>query len=253
MSAKRPAAQLDDPVRILAIRTTVKRKKSLFMFYAETYTRFQRCIARVAGGDGLILELGSGGGFAQEMIPGLISSDVISYPGVDQVVDASKLPFGDETLKAILLFNVFHHIPDVEAFLSEAKRCLKPGGRILIVDQYRGWISQLVLKYFHHEEYDTGTRSWKFKSRGPLSGANGALAWIVFFRDRKIFEQKFPELEIALIHPHSPLRYWLTGGLKSWSLLPPALYEFVGWVDRVLVRVAPSLASFVDVELVRKP
>jgi hypothetical protein len=34
---------------------------------------------------------------------------------------------------------------------------------------------------------------WSFPAVGPLSGANGALPWILFERDRARFEREFPQ------------------------------------------------------------
>src|SRR5215471_18288800 len=55
-------------------------------------------------------------------------------------------------------------------------------------------------------------------------GANGALPWLVFVRDRKLLEIKFPELEIETIEPMMPLRYLLSGGVSMRSLVPGVLY-----------------------------
>ena len=40
------------------------------------------------------------------------------------------------------------------AFLREAIRCLKPGGRIFMLDQHVNWLSRIVLRYGHHEPFD---------------------------------------------------------------------------------------------------
>lgn len=147
------------------------------------------------------------------------------------------------------MFDVFHHIPDVELFLKEAVRCLKPGGRILIVDGYLGWISRPIFKWIHHEPYSPETKDWKFESQGPLSDANTALAWVVFERDRSRFERLFPQFKIASTTPHSPLRYWIAGGLKRWSLTPSASFGLMTRLDQLLVKITPQFVSFVDIEI----
>ena len=45
-----------------------------------------------------------------------------------------SLPIEDGSLDAALLFLVLHYVPEPEAAVREAKRTLKPGGRLLIVD-----------------------------------------------------------------------------------------------------------------------
>ena len=243
--------ELDSPHRVEEIRALIRRKGSLRRYYREIYQRYKKCVS-CSPEFGLVLELGSGGGFAKDVIPEIITSDTLPYQGVDQVVDAAKLPFADESVRAICMNNVFHHIPDVEAFLREARRCLIPGGRVLIIDQHPGWISTPIYRKIHHEPFLMDATEWSFEPSGPLSGANGALAWIVFRRDRKRFQLLFPELELVRYEPNSPFRYWLSGGLKRWSLLPAWAFGLATALDRALVAVAPETGSFVDVELVKR-
>jgi SAM-dependent methyltransferase len=243
MSAK----NLDDPERVEALRALIQRKPALRRYYDEVYAKYAECLRRCPP-DGIALELGSGASFIKSRIPDVLTSDVLAYPGVDQIVDATRMAFEDGSLRAILMMNVFHHIPDVAAFLREASRCLKVGGRIFMLDQHVNWFSRIVYRHAHHEPFEPDARKWAFASSGPLSGANGALASIVFERDRARFERLHPELRLETFRPHTPFRYFLAGGLKSWSLLP-------GWgfslVTRLEEKLLPGFGCFVDVELVR--
>ncbi len=239
---------LNDPARIQQLRCTLEQKAALRLFYLEVYKKYQECIARSPAG-GIALELGSGGGFAKTVIPEIMTSDILQYAGVDLAVDATRMPFEKNSLRTICMFNVLHHIPDAEAFFREAIRCLRVDGRLLIIDQHPGWISKPVLKYLHHEPYSETAPDWAFQSDGPLTGANGALPWIIFQRDRKKFETLFPLLRLERYAPHSPLRYWLAGGLKSWSLLPRWAFGLATSLDGLLVRNISSLGSLVDIEL----
>jgi SAM-dependent methyltransferase len=241
---------LDAPARLDALRKTVRGKAALRAFYVEVYGRFAQCLARCPA-QGRVLELGSGGGFARELLPELVTSDVIPYANVDAVVDARALPFRAASLRAILMFDVFHHIPDVARFLGEAERCLVPGGRVFMVEPHRGLLSTPILKYLHHEAHDAHTSDWHFVSNGPLTDANTALPWIVFRRDVSEFARRFPQLKLERYEPHSPLRYWLAGGLKPWSLLPGWAFDKATELDRALVALEPNLGSFVDIELRR--
>ncbi len=197
------------------------------------------------------MEIGSGGGFAKEVIPELITTDFLPYPGVDQTMDATQMTFADQSVRAIFLMNVFHHIPDVDKFLSECHRTLKVGGRVFMVEPYPGVIAKPILKFAHHEPFDDTVQDWKFDSTGPVSDANGALPWIVFQRDQAKFKARHPNLEIQRFAPHSPLRYWLSGGLKSWSLGLPGTFKIWSAVDHTLCTLAPVMGSFVDIELVK--
>src|SRR5690349_8669467 len=75
--------------------------------------------AQSVPGQGTLLELGSGGSYLKDLEPAVVTSDVVD--GVaDMVVDGRALPFPDASVKALFLTHVFHHIPDVAAFLREA-------------------------------------------------------------------------------------------------------------------------------------
>lgn len=245
------AKSLDDPSRASELRQLIRRKTALRRLYLETYGRYAACLRRCPA-EGLAVELGSGASFVKQVLPEVVTTDVIEYPDVDRVVDGTRMPFADGAVRALFLLNVLHHIPDVGAFLRESERVLKPGGRVLIVDQYPGWIGGFVLRHLHHEPFDARAAEWRFPSKGPLSDANGALAWIVFERDRDRFQREHAGLQIAAFERHTPLRYWLAGGLKRWSLLPGPLFPLATWFDHVLVAISPRCASFVDIELVRK-
>lgn len=232
------------------LRATILRKPALRYFYRETYQKFLSCLGRCPE-RGKVLELGTGAGFAKSVIPSLVTSDIIPYQGIDVVLDARRLPFSDESLRMICMMNVFHHIADVELFLREAERCLVPGGRIFITDQNVGLISLPILKCFHHEGFDAACEAWRFDSSGPLSGANGALAWIVFRRDAAEFSRLFPRLKVERVVPHTPILYWLAGGLKKWSLVPEPLLPLFDRLDRSLNRLGGSMGSFLDIEITK--
>jgi len=241
------AHSIDDPEHIEHIHSALAAKESLRDFYRLAYDEYAAVLARCPAG--VALEIGSGAGFCKDVIPHIVTSDVIDYPGIDQRIDATQLPFEKESLAFIGMTNVFHHIPDVGAFLHEAARCLKPGGRMLLMDQHRGWISGPLLQHVHHEPYDDKAREWRFDSTGPLSGANGALAWIVFQRDRARFEELYPSLKVVRYEPVAPLQYWLSGGLKKWTLLPRSVIGAARALDRSLLKLSPQLGSFVFVEI----
>ena len=120
-----------------------------------------------------------------------------------------------------------------------------------MIEPHIGWLATPFWRYLHHEDFEPRAHSWDFASTGPVSGANGALAWIVFQRDREIFSSLFPELEITQYRVHTPLRYFFMGGLQRWTLLPGWSFGFASACDRILARTLPSMGSFVDVELVR--
>lgn len=249
MSKINNSIDLNSPLRYQEIRSIVKKKPALKNLYLETYTKYAKAIQQSPSG--IFLEIGSGAGFAKEIIPQLTTSDIVAYEGIDKVMDATKIDMPNESIACICMFNVLHHIADTPRFFTEALRCLVPQGKILMVEPYPGWPGSLIYKYLHHEGFDLSVKKWEFESSGPVSDANNALPYVIFERDREIFKQMFPEFTLAQFTPHTPLRYWLTGGLKEWSLLPKWAFHFSSFIDRTLIKLSPRFGSFVDIELVK--
>lgn len=233
--------------RYCSAHSVLRHKKSLTRFYKETYQEYSNVLSRCRA-DGVALEIGSGAGFAKEMILEMVTSDIVPYEGLDKVIDGAVLPYQDGSLKIVCMLNVFHHMADVGAFLKESQRCLAPGGRILIADQHIGIFSRFILSKLHDEPFDPDAAEWELKQH---SDANGALAWIVFVRDSKKLERLFPKLRLVRYQPHSPLRYWLAGGLKRWDLLPGCLYDIAKAFDEFLIGISRNFGSFVYVEMIK--
>ena len=48
-----------------------------------------------------------------------------------QIVDAQSIPFADGTFDAVIANHMLYHVPEIPRALSEARRVLKPTGRLL--------------------------------------------------------------------------------------------------------------------------
>jgi SAM-dependent methyltransferase len=212
---------LDDPQTTADRQLILQRSGYLRSLYDHWYNLIANCVPDAAGE---VLELGSGGGFLAEVIPGLRTSDVLSVPGVELTIDARELPFGDASLRAIVGTNVLHHVANIERFLAEAQRTLVDGGRLVFIEPWPTPLSKLVYAHLHHEPFDM-QRDWSIPDGGPLTAANGALPWIVFQRDRSRFEREFPHLAVTRTRTLMPLSYLLSGGIgRAWSL-PAQLFH----------------------------
>jgi SAM-dependent methyltransferase len=242
---------LEDLSRETELQALIQRKAGLKDWYTAIYRAWARELAVVAPG-GQAVEIGSGAGFARDFIPPLLRTDTLAYAGIDQVVDALKMPFADGSLRALFLLNVLHHLPDAEAFLREAQRVLKPGGLLMITDQHVGPISRRVLAWGHHEPFDPAARDWSAPASGPLAGANGALAWMIFSRDLDRFRLSFPGLQCLSYRPFAPLQYWLSGGLRPWSLVPAWSLPLVHGLDAFLLALSRNSGSFVHCVITKK-
>lgn len=235
---------LDSPENIAVHGCTINKNKFLRQVYSDFYQEFIRIDVPL----GSKVELGSGGGFLKEVIPEMITSDVVPGPGIDQVISATVIPFPNESIAAFYMLNVLHHIKDPETALHEMERCLKIGGKIIMIEPYNSLLGRFFYKNFHYEGFDPKA-GWIIPGDGRLSDANNAAPWNIFVRDQKIFEKKFPNLAIIKLQPHTPFAYILSGGLNHHSFLPPAWYSGVKWVEKLFAPFNAHLGMFVTIEL----
>jgi len=254
---------LDDPATTLLHAEIIQKKPFLKKLYIDFYKQFKKAVSDSE--NKVLVELGSGGGFIKEVISNVITSDVLELPNVDKVFSALDMPFEEASVDAFFMFNVLHHITEPRAFFKEALRCLKVCGRVVMIEPANTLWSRSIYKNFHHEAFDAQAPEWcclgqakwepgprkagTLQESGPLSGGNGALAWIIFWRDRKIFESEFPSLRIVRMRNHTPLRYLLSGGLTLRQLVPSFSYPAVKAIEYTLPPINNLLGMFQTIEL----
>jgi SAM-dependent methyltransferase len=239
---------IDAPETTALRRTIIKQKSFLRQIYLEWY---REIMAWLPSCEGPVLEIGAGAGFLRDLLPGLITSDIIATPGVALAFDARRLPFADGVLRAIVMTNVLHHLPGPRHFFAEAARCVKPGGTIVMLEPWVTPWSTFIYTRLHHEPFEPAAPHWEFPDSGPLSGANGALPWILFHRDRQQFEREFPTWRIDLIRPAMPLRYLLSGGVSLRSLMPGWTFPFWKAAEALMRPFMNQLAMFALIRLCR--
>lgn len=223
--------ELDAPQTTIRRREVLERNRSARFSFARWYSE----LADLTHGapDGLRLELGSGGGFLHQFVPGLLTTDVVELPFVARVCRAESLPFANASVSAIFMVNVLHHVSDPAAFFREAARTLKPGGVIGMVEPFVSGFSRFVYRHLHHEPFDPDAQEWRLPRSGRLSGGNDALPWIILVRDRPRFDAEFPEFSVERLRPHSALSHLLSGGVTTRPLAPFALVRaLAGWESR---------------------
>jgi SAM-dependent methyltransferase len=77
--------------------------------------------------------------------------------------DAQRLPLEDDSFDAVMLVSMLHHVEDPRTALQEAKRILKPQGRLALMvftreDLEHSWLT----------DYFPSTRAWMDTSHPPL-------------------------------------------------------------------------------------
>lgn len=240
---------LDDPKAAETAAEIIRRKRFLHELYVDWYQRL--CVAAQGAPQGEHLEIGSGGGFLKSMRRQMIASELFPHKGIDLVCSAENLPFPDESLAVVYMTNVLHHIPRPRMFLCEIVRCLKPGGRLLMIEPYNTIWGRCVWKFLHHEPFDEEA-DWELKNGGPLTGANSAAPWIIFSRDRDVFEREYPSLRIHDLNTFMPLTYLLSGGVSMRTLVPESSFRLLRNIERLLGPAESRLGIFALIEVHRR-
>jgi len=242
----RDIENLDAPDVTLLHAKIIRKKPFLKRIYIDFYNQFAEAVQNPEGK--ILVELGSGGGFIKDVIGNVITSEVIELPNVDRVFSALEMPFEEAGVDAFFMFDVLHHINEPRIFFAEANRCLKENGRIVMIEPANTLWSRFIYRHFHHEPFDVRA-NWELERTGRLSQANGAMPWIIFTRDRKIFEKEFPSLKISGIYNHTPFRYLLSGGLTLRQLVPSFTYTPVKCIEYLLSPLNNLLGMFQTIEL----
>ena len=188
-------------------------------------------------GSGKSIEIGAGVSFFKKQYPHIISTDVKKADNLDMVVDALNMPFENNSIHAIYGINCFHHFPDPDKFFSELERVLEKGCGCVLIDPYYGTVARrFYKKLFDSETFDMTQKEWTNNSMGVMNGANQALSYIVFKRDKKIFEARHPNLEIVVQKPlNNYLRYLLSGGLNFRQILPSYFSALIKLTEFLLI------------------
>ena len=232
---------IDHPATTAIRRAIIQNKPFLKRIYQEWY---ELILAQLPDLSGAVLELGSGAGFLSSYVPGLIASEVFECPEIHVVLDGQKLPFRAASLRAIVMTDVLHHIPNPREFFNEAVRCLRVGGRIVLIEPWVSRWSRIIYRRLHHEPFEPDSMDWSIPPSGPLSGANGAMPWIIFERDREQFSASFPELKLEIVRPFMPFRYLVSGGVSMRTLIPGATFRLWKGIEEALTNHMRTWAMF---------
>jgi SAM-dependent methyltransferase len=195
-----------------------ERKPVLREVYDDFYNRIVASCR-----PGLTVEIGGGIGNLKSRLPNVVATDVQFAPWLDCVADAQRLPFADGAAANIVMVDVLHHVEFPVRFFREAERLLAPGGRIIMLEPAITWGSTLFYRFVHHEPVrmsaDPLREGLQNPNRDPYD-SNQAIPTLIATKMQQSFARSFPNLKIGRVDWFSFLAYPLSGGFKSWSLIP---------------------------------
>jgi SAM-dependent methyltransferase len=209
--------------RQLLHRRVWEKKPAIRLIYRD----FHRQLLEGCG-QGRILDIGSGTAHIKDFRPDIISVDILSFPGIDVVADAHRLPFSDECFAGVVMLDVLHHLERPIEFLKEASRVLRPGGRLAMIEPAMTPLARHFYDRFHEEPVDVSADPFAMiaadPDRDPFD-ANQAVPSLLFSTDqaRKRVEQAIPSLFVRSVDWLSLIAYPLSGGFQEWSLISAAL------------------------------
>lgn len=199
-----------------------------------------------------ILEIGSGTSPIKRFIPNVMTSDIMNLEYLDYVFDCHKIDtfaeIPDESVDIISMTNVLHHVKYPIDFLQKSHCKLKPGGMVIIAEPYFSFFSNVMYKYLHHEPVDFYIKKPEINQiDGPLSSANIALPYLIFFlkNDWRIqFRQKY-DIDNCEIEFFTFISYPITGGISRRFPIPQKIYRIIFKVDHIFSKLFPKFcASF---------
>ncbi len=196
------------------------------------------------------VEFGSGAGITKLLIPGskVISTDILHSSWLDiGGVDATSTVFPDATFDYIFINNVLHHLAKPNEFFKEAKRILKPSGRLYIQEIHTSLFMRLILKLTNHESYDSKTNAL-FQSE-PLSDpddpwdANCDIARQLF-DNPSAFKEVHSGWQIIKDKKTEFLTFLNSGGVVVTAPhvpLPKLVSSLIWTIDSFLVKLFPNI------------
>jgi SAM-dependent methyltransferase len=246
---------VEDPsCRIAVHRKLLQSKRLLREGYLHWYRELLPAHRETEHLGGDIVEVGCGPGFLEEFIPGLIKTDSVPNPFAHKIVDAMQMEYPDASLRAIVAIGVVHHLPHPDRFFAEAQRCLQTTGRLALVEPSNhypilGFPKRLFAILEHYEYFDDEVPDWNNDGAGNMRGANIALPWVIFERDRREFERRFPSLRIKHMRYHSLFHHFLAGGFSLRSMVPAAAVGSVFALEHAVTPFMRNLGAMMTIDL----
>lgn len=241
---------VDEPSHEAEYRRIWEKKPALRAIHADFHDR----MAEALPDDGDWLAIGAGVLFALEGLGARFHLDILDTAWIDEHgARADRLPHEDGSLSGIAMLDVLQHPVEPGAFLAEAARVLRPGGRLVAIEPGITPLSWPVHRYLRGAPVDMTADPLHPAAphhgphHSPYDG-NLAVPTLLFRREehRVAFMDAVPDFAIRQRDWLGLLAYPLSGGFKEWGLVPEGL---VAPLSRLEDRLMPWLGLWMAFRL----
>ena len=246
-----------DTKRTVENKKALKKNVNLLYWYMKLYEQMFKDI--IDFDRKKILEVGSGTSPLTIFHPHVMTSDILDIDYVDYKIDCMQInkfsKIKDFNLDIITCTNVLHHLKNPVEFLLKASKKLKLGGLIIFTEPYFSFLSKLVYTNFHREKSDFLVENPELNNViGPLSSANMAIPFLIFFSNKIWKEEvkKIYSIKKNQIKYFSSVSYFLTGGISHRFPVPHMFYKLFFFLDAFFVKIAPKFFSSFFILVLKK-
>jgi len=211
------------------------RKPLLQTLYRDFYHLIAQNLSNLP--DGKIVELGSGLGHIHEVIPSCVRTDLFPNPWIDQVENAYKLSFADESVSDLILTDVFHHLKYPGTALKEFSRVLCKNGRVVMLEPCISILGFLVYAVLHDEPIAiaediewNAPQDWSSEKTDYYAAQGNATRIFVgnSFRSTLADWQKIETIRFSAI------AYAASGGFSKPQLYPTSMLPLIKKLEKLL-------------------
>ena len=123
------------------------------------YSYIKNCCKEISSGNNNVLFVGSGGelqALVEDNLPtpnNIISIDFDDTKNPDLVMDITNLQFDEKTFDFVFMLEVLEHVPEPAKAMTEAHRCLRPGGKLFMSTPFVFGIHDAPHDYFRYTKY----------------------------------------------------------------------------------------------------
>lgn len=204
-----------------------------------------------------VWEIGSGTSPAKIFYPNIFTTDILNLEYLDKVFDclniANDNTIPDHSIDVMTLTNVLHHLQTPIQFLQGASYKIKKGGHLYITEPYFSVTSYPIYKLLHSEPSVFNIEEPILKEvSGPLSSANQAIPYLIFFKRLDWLAQLEPyyDLSQSKIGYFTSIAYMASGGIAKKFSIHHGLYKLGFKLDQFLAEHFPRVfASFFWIRL----